>query len=104
MRSIPETDITGIQFDVGTWRSIGGAGYPNEASPATHDALALRLWQQWGWGPWACARIIGLTGSPSAAPAPPAPPVGSLDLDAVSGGSATVAGWAFDLNLSLIHI
>lgn len=83
------------QFDVGTWRSIGGAGYPNEASPATQDALALRLWQQRGWGPWACARTLGLTGSPSAAPAPP---VGSLDGVAVSGGSATVAGWAFDPN------
>jgi len=88
------------QFDLGTWQSIGGAGYPHQASPATQDALALRLWQQRGWGPWACARILGLTGSPSAAPAPAAPaaPAGSLDVVAVSGGSATVAGWVFDPN------
>jgi len=87
------------QFDLGTWRSVGGSGYPNDASPATQDALALRLWQQRGWGPWACARILGLTGSPSATPPPPpppAPPVGSLDAVTVSGGSAVVAGWAFD--------
>lgn len=86
------------QFDVGTWRSIGGSGYPNEASPATQDALALLLWQRRGWAPWACASILGLTGSPSDPPAPPAPPVGSLDVVAVSGGNATVAGWAFDPN------
>ena len=87
------------QFDLGTWRSVGGSGYPNDASPATQDALALRLWQQRGWGPWACARILGLTGSPSATPPPPPPPAkpaGSLDAVTVSGGSAVVAGWAFD--------
>jgi len=59
------------QFDLGTWGSVGGSGYPNQASPETQDALALRLWQQRGWGPWACARILGLTGSPSDSPRHP---------------------------------
>ena len=86
------------QFDVGTWRSVGGSGYPHQASPETQDALALRLWQQRGWGPWACARILGLTGSPSDPPPPPAPTIGSLDVVAVTGGNATVAGWALDPN------
>ena len=88
------------QFDLGTWGSVGGSGYPNQASPETQDALALRLWQQRGWGPWACARILGLTGSPSDSPPPPppAPTIGSLDVVAVTGGSATVAGWALDPN------
>ena len=76
--------------------SVGGTGYPNDASPATQDALALRLWQQRGWGPWACARIIGLTGSPSAAPAPPAPAAGSLDSSRCPAAAPSVAGWAFD--------
>ena len=88
------------QFDLCTWGSVGGSGYPNQASPETQDALALRLWQQRGWGPWACARILGLTGSPSDSPPPPppAPTIGSLDVVAVTGGSATVAGWALDPN------
>ena len=43
------------QFDLGTWRSVGGTGYPNQASPATQDALALTLYRQRGWSPWTCA-------------------------------------------------
>jgi hypothetical protein len=31
------------QFDLGTWRSVGGTGLPSQASPATQDALALQL-------------------------------------------------------------
>ena len=56
------------QFDLGTWRSVGGTGYPNDASPATQDALALKLWQSRGWSPWACARIVGLRDSPVSPP------------------------------------
>ncbi|MFL6139838.1 MAG: transglycosylase family protein [Frankiaceae bacterium] len=49
------------QFDLGTWRGIGGSGYPNQASPATQDALAYRLYQQRGWAPWpACSAHLGL--------------------------------------------
>lgn len=85
------------QFDLSTWRSVGGTGYPHQASPAVQDALALKLWQQRGWSPWACADIVGLTGSPSAAPPGPAPaPLGSLDVVAASGLAAVVAGWAVD--------
>jgi hypothetical protein len=42
------------QFDLSTWRSVGGTGYAHQASPAVQDALALKLWQQRGWSPWAC--------------------------------------------------
>jgi hypothetical protein len=49
------------QFDLGTWRSVGGSGYPNQASPATQDALAYRLYQERGWSPWpACSARLGL--------------------------------------------
>lgn len=58
------------QFDLGTWRSVGGSGYPHQASPATQDALAATLQSQRGWAPWpACSRSLGL-GSVSVAPAP----------------------------------
>ncbi|GGL87161.1 transglycosylase family protein [Nakamurella endophytica] len=64
------------QFDLGTWRSVGGSGYPNEASPATQDALALRLWRSRGWSPWACASMVSLsdgTAPPIATAPAPAP-------------------------------
>ncbi|MGX7677704.1 peptidoglycan-binding protein [Jatrophihabitans sp. DSM 45814] len=48
------------QFDLATWRSVGGSGYPNNASPAEQDARALILYRQRGWQPWQCASIVGL--------------------------------------------
>jgi resuscitation-promoting factor RpfA len=48
------------QFDLATWRSVGGTGYPNQASPAEQDARALMLYRMRGWQPWTCASILGL--------------------------------------------
>ena len=48
------------QFDLPTWRSVGGTGYPNKASRAEQDARALILYRQRGWQPWQCATILGL--------------------------------------------
>jgi resuscitation-promoting factor RpfA len=48
------------QFDLGTWRSVGGHGYPNNASKAEQDARALILYRERGWEPWQCAGILGL--------------------------------------------
>jgi peptidoglycan hydrolase-like protein with peptidoglycan-binding domain len=48
------------QFDLSTWRSVGGSGYPNRASAAEQDARALILYRQRGWQPWQCASILGL--------------------------------------------
>ncbi len=48
------------QFDLSTWRSVGGRGYPNQASPAEQDARALLLYRMRGWQPWTCASIVGL--------------------------------------------
>jgi len=48
------------QFDLQTWRSVGGSGYPNKASRAEQDARALILYRQRGWQPWQCASILGL--------------------------------------------
>ncbi|WP_284700284.1 transglycosylase family protein [Nakamurella alba] len=49
------------QFDLSTWRSVGGSGYPHEASPAVQDEMALRLWRSRGWSPWACASMVSLS-------------------------------------------
>ncbi|HEY0448147.1 transglycosylase family protein [Actinophytocola sp.] len=48
------------QFDLSTWRSVGGSGYPHRASPAEQDYRALYLYRMRGWQPWACARSLGL--------------------------------------------
>ena len=48
------------QFGLSTWRSVGGSGYPNRATPAEQDARALILYRERGWQPWQCASILGL--------------------------------------------
>ncbi len=48
------------QFDLSTWRSVGGAGYPHQAAPAEQDFRALYLYRMRGWQPWTCARKLGL--------------------------------------------
>jgi len=99
------------QFDLGTWYSIGGAGVPSDASPATQDAMAYRLWQQRGWSPWACASIVGLPAGGSggsaikAASAPATKPereTGHFDHVKISadGTHLKIVGWAADTNYS----
>ena len=75
------------QFDLGTWRSVGGTGYPHQAGPAEQDARALQLWRQRGWAPWVCASILGLS-TPV--------PTGNLEGVSASGLVASVSGWAYD--------
>ncbi len=48
------------QFDLLTWRSVGGTGYPNRASSTEQDKRALILYRERGWQPWQCASILGL--------------------------------------------
>jgi resuscitation-promoting factor RpfA len=54
------------QFDLATWRSVGGTGYPHRASKAEQDARALMLYRERGWQPWQCATILGLRGDADA--------------------------------------
>jgi hypothetical protein len=54
------------QFDLPTWRSVGGTGYPNLASAGEQDARALILYRMRGWQPWECAGIVGLHDDASA--------------------------------------
>jgi Transglycosylase-like domain len=52
------------QFDLSTWRSVGGTGLPSDASPAEQDYRARLLYQARGWAPWGCARTLGLREDP----------------------------------------
>jgi LysM repeat protein len=40
------------QFDLQTWRGLGGTGLPSQASPAEQDARAQQLLNQRGCSPW----------------------------------------------------
>lgn len=51
----------GLQFALTSWRAVGGAGYPHQASMLEQMARAERLLDAQGWGAWpACARKLGL--------------------------------------------
>ena len=77
------------QFDVGTWRSVGGTGQPNQASPQEQDYRALYLYRMRGWQPWTCAGMLGLRPDGDAA-SRRVPARG----DSVSiGGTATMPAW-----------
>lgn len=54
------------QFDLPTWRSVGGQGRPDQASPAEQDYRALYLYRMRGWQPWECAGLLGLRGDADA--------------------------------------
>ena len=104
------------QFDLSTWRSMGGSGSPSNASPAEQDYRALYLYRMRGWGPWSCASIAGLRedssarsgvvptradsayigGGGSAAPAPkptPAPTPKPTPAQSCRLGSSTAPAW-----------
>jgi resuscitation-promoting factor RpfA len=48
------------QFDLSTWRSVGGSGLPSDASQAEQDYRALYLYRMRGWQPWECAGMRDL--------------------------------------------
>ena len=54
------------QFDISTWRSVGGTGMPNQAGRSEQDYRALYLYRMRGWQPWACAGRVGLHDDPDA--------------------------------------
>ncbi|MEV6872254.1 transglycosylase family protein [Amycolatopsis sp. NPDC051128] len=54
------------QFDLPTWRSVGGPGRPHQAAPAEQDYRALYLYRMRGWQPWQCAGMLNLTGDADA--------------------------------------
>ena len=51
----------GLQFNVGTWQSNGGSGYPHQASKAEQIRVAKNLQSSRGFSPWpACSAKLGL--------------------------------------------
>jgi hypothetical protein len=54
------------QFDLPTWRSVGGKGRPDQATPAEQDYRALYLYRMRGWQPWQCAGMLKLAGDADA--------------------------------------
>jgi len=51
----------GLQFTLGSWRAVGGSGYPNQASKSEQIARAQILQSRQGWGAWpACSAKLGL--------------------------------------------
>ena len=49
------------QFDLPTWRSVGGTGDPAKASRAEQTKRAKILYQKRGWKPWPqCSVKLGL--------------------------------------------
>jgi hypothetical protein len=48
------------QFDLQTWRSVGGQARPDQAAPREQDYRALYLYRMRGWQPWQCAGMLGL--------------------------------------------
>lgn len=47
------------QFDLGTWRSVGGSGLPTSASAAEQTYRAKLLYKQRGRSPWpTCGRLL----------------------------------------------
>lgn len=74
------------QFDLPTWRSVGGTGMPQHASRREQDYRALYLYRMRGWQPWECAdrRHLNLTGDADA---------GSRDIPSRSDATSIAAGW-----------
>jgi hypothetical protein len=51
----------GLQFNIDSWRWVGGSGYPHEASKAEQIHRANLLWERQGWNAWpSCSRQLGL--------------------------------------------
>jgi len=74
------------QFDLPTWRSVGGAGRPDQASPREQDHRALYLYRMRGWQPWECAGKLGLKADADAR----SKRTPSYDESAYIGGGGTI--------------
>jgi LysM repeat protein len=51
----------GLQFSLGSWKAVGGSGYPHEHSREEQIRRGEILQSKQGWGAWpACSRKLGL--------------------------------------------
>ena len=50
----------GLQFSLATWRDVGGAGYPHQATKAEQIKRGKILQARYGWGQWPrCSSELG---------------------------------------------
>jgi LysM repeat protein len=51
----------GLQFTLGSWKAVGGSGYPHQASREEQISRGQALQARQGWGAWpACSSKLGL--------------------------------------------
>ncbi len=51
----------GLQFSLGSWRGVGGVGYPHQASRDEQIARGKMLQARQGWGAWpSCTLKLGI--------------------------------------------
>ena len=86
-----------FQFNLQTWRSVGGAGYPHQNPPNVQKEMATRLYESRGWGPWpSCSRKLGLHATTVERPWAGSNAQGSIDAVSTRDGAVSLRGWAFD--------
>jgi hypothetical protein len=87
----------GFQFNLQTWRGVGGTGYPHQNSPNVQKEMATRLYESRGWSPWpSCSRKMGLHATTVERPWAGSAPQGTIDAISTRDGALSVRGWAFD--------
>ena len=85
------------QFNLQTWRGVGGSGYPHQNPPHVQDEMATRLYESRGWSPWpSCSRSRGLHATTVERPWAGNAPQGHIDAISTRDGALSVRGWAFD--------
>lgn len=47
------------QFDLRTWQSVGGIGFPSDATAQEQDQRAFELYLARGWSPWPTCGLKG---------------------------------------------
>ena len=89
------------QFNLQTWRGVGGTGYPHENPPHVQDEMATRLYESRGWAPWpSCSRKHGLHATTVERPWAGNAPQGQIDALSTRDGALSIRGWAFDRDTS----
>ena len=85
------------QFNLQTWRGVGGPGYPHQNPPHVQDEMATRLYEQRGWSPWpSCSRSRGLHATTVERPWAGRNPEGRVERASGERGGVAVGGFTFD--------
>ncbi|MCW2665071.1 MAG: Transglycosylase domain protein [Frankiales bacterium] len=81
----------GLQFNLSTWRSVGGSGRPDQASRSEQIRRGNLLHDSRGWSPWpSCSRKLGLRSGPATPAAEPSSRDESAQATEGTGASRSV--------------